>query len=216
MVCYCLFQEKAKETLNFNFRAYQDEDLKRQFDKLTKLGYAALPDDKYMELQNAITAMETNYAKIKICSFADRTNCTLQLEPGEKLVSSLFNRENQFSCCISEIEKIFEESEDPEELQYYWEQWYNLAGTRTKPNFLTYVRLKNEAARLNSKFVGELICLPWKRSNFHSSLLSSFRFYRCCWVLVVRVRRQDIRTAIGKYFRSNSSALSTPARVCQI
>lgn len=51
-----------------------------------------------------------------------------------------------------EIESILAESEDPEELKYYWEQWYNLAGTPTKNNFATYVRLKNQAARLNSKF----------------------------------------------------------------
>ncbi|XP_037038832.1 angiotensin-converting enzyme-like [Bradysia coprophila] len=124
------YKEKAKETLKYNFHAYQNDDLKRQFEKLTKLGYAALSDDKYRELQSAITSMETNYAKIKVCSFSDRSNCTLQLDP--------------------EIESIFAESQNPEELKYYWEQWYNLAGTRTKKDFTTYVRLKNEAARLNN------------------------------------------------------------------
>lgn len=77
-----LYQARAKETLSYNYRAYKSEDLKRQFEKLTKLGYAALPDDQYMELQNAITAMETNYAKIRVCAFLDPANCTLQLEPG--------------------------------------------------------------------------------------------------------------------------------------
>ncbi|KAG4080630.1 hypothetical protein HA402_013160 [Bradysia odoriphaga] len=128
--CEDIRYEKAEETLKYNFHAYQNEDLTRQFEKLTKLGYAALPDDKYMELQTAITSMESNYAKIKVCSFSDRSNCTLQLEP--------------------EIESILAESQNPEELKYYWEQWYNLAGTRTKKDFTTYVRLKNEAARLNN------------------------------------------------------------------
>lgn len=51
-----------------------------------------------------------------------------------------------------ELTAILAESENPEELKYYWEQWYNLAGAPTKNNFATYVGLKNEAARLNSEF----------------------------------------------------------------
>lgn len=58
----------------------------------------------------------------------------------------------RFVCSLNlELESILADSENPEELKYYWEQWYNLAGTPTKNNFATYARLKNEAARLNSK-----------------------------------------------------------------
>lgn len=53
-----------------------------------------------------------------------------------------------------ELTAILAESEDPEELKYYWEQFYDQAGAPTRKDFATYVRLKNEAARLNSKFCG--------------------------------------------------------------
>lgn len=69
----------------FNFRVYKDEDLKRKFGILSKLGYAALPDNKYRKLMNTIDAMESNYAKVRICSYNDRQKCDLQLEPGNIL-----------------------------------------------------------------------------------------------------------------------------------
>lgn len=75
-------QETANEILAFNFKAYKDEDLKRQFKELSKLGYAALPVDKFKQLSGAINSMESNYAKVHICSFKNRTKCDLQLEPG--------------------------------------------------------------------------------------------------------------------------------------
>lgn len=75
-------KEKAKEISQFDYKSYKDEDLKRQFKLLSKLGYSALPADKFKELNNAINAMQANYAKIRICSYKDRTKCDLQLEPG--------------------------------------------------------------------------------------------------------------------------------------
>lgn len=77
------FQEKAKEILSFDFKSYKDENLKRQFKKLSKLGYNALPADKFKTLSRAVNAMESNYAKVKICSYKEPTKCDLQLEPGE-------------------------------------------------------------------------------------------------------------------------------------
>lgn len=44
-----------------------------------------------------------------------------------------------------------EQSEDPEELKYYWQEWYDKAGTPMRATFDEYVELKNEAARLNSE-----------------------------------------------------------------
>lgn len=75
-------QEKAKEILQFDYKSYKDEDLKRQFKELSKLGYAALPADKFAQLNDAVNAMQANYAKVHICSYKERTKCDLQLEPG--------------------------------------------------------------------------------------------------------------------------------------
>lgn len=129
--------------------------MKRQFKKIAKLGYAALSEEKYLELLNAQTAMESNYAKVRICSFKDSKKCDLQLEPGKGeggdmqiffcLTLNLFH-----VITLTELTEIFQKSSDPEELEYYWKEWYEHAGTPTRCHFNKYVELKKEAALLNS------------------------------------------------------------------
>lgn len=76
------FQQKAIESLTFNSTTFKDKDLKRKFKKLSDVGYALLPAQKFKEITAAVTAMSTNYAKVRVCSFKDKNNCTLQLDPG--------------------------------------------------------------------------------------------------------------------------------------
>lgn len=119
----------AREMQQYDYDAFRNQDLKRRFQKLTALDKTALPEDQYTELLEAISSMESNYAKIKVCSFKDRSNCTLTLDP--------------------EITEIIATSRDPEELKYYWTEWFDKAGRPTKPAFLKYLNLTKEVARLN-------------------------------------------------------------------
>nr|ANW11475.1 Lol71 [Bichromomyia olmeca] len=123
------YKELASELKGFNAKEYKSEDLKRQIKKLSKLGYSALSSEKYKELLEAITWMESNYAKVKVCSYKDPKKCDLALEP--------------------EITEILIKSRDPEELKYYWKQWYDKAGTPTRESFNKYVELNREAAVLD-------------------------------------------------------------------
>lgn len=105
-----------------------------------------------MELSNAINAMESNYAKVHVCSYKDKAKCDLQLDPGKigfLIVLHVFILFLMFLW--TELTDILLESDDPEELKYYWKQWYDLAGTPTRKDFETYLRLNKEAAQLNSK-----------------------------------------------------------------
>ena len=115
--------------MKYRYNEYKDPDLKRKFKKLTQLGDAALPKDKYTALTRAVSNMESNYAKVKICSYENRVKCNLQLD---------------------DLVHIFASSRDPEELKYYWQEWYNKAGKPVKKDFTNYVELTNESARLNS------------------------------------------------------------------
>lgn len=126
------WQDKVIELNRFHYSRFKNADLRRQFAKMASLGTAALPDDKYRQFLDAVSAMESNYAKVRVCAFNDRSKCDLQLEP--------------------ELSEIFEKSRDPEELKYYWQQWYGKAGAPTRQHFDTYVALMNEAAALNSEF----------------------------------------------------------------
>uniref|UniRef100_A0A336LZ65 Angiotensin-converting enzyme n=1 Tax=Culicoides sonorensis TaxID=179676 RepID=A0A336LZ65_CULSO len=122
-------KETAIKLKQYPYKSFKDEDLKRQFKKLTKLNYALLPEDKYKDMLDAISVMESNYAKVRICSFQDKKKCDLQLEP--------------------ELTETLASSRNEEELRYYWLEWYNKAGTPVRENFQKYVDLNKEAAVLN-------------------------------------------------------------------
>ncbi|XP_058452883.1 angiotensin-converting enzyme-like [Malaya genurostris] len=119
----------AQDLRHHDYRTFRDEDLKRRFKELTKLDYAALPENQFKELFAAVSSMESNYAKVKICSYKDKTNCHLTLDP--------------------ELTEIFATSQDPEELEYYWVKWHDKAGKPSKASFQKYVELNKESAKLN-------------------------------------------------------------------
>lgn len=73
--------------------------------------------------------MQGNYAKVKVCQYKNPSNCDLALEP--------------------EITDILIHSRDPEELKYYWQQWYDKAGTAVRDKYKRYLELNKDAAELN-------------------------------------------------------------------
>jgi len=126
-------KEVAGDTAKFQWRSFQSEDLKRQFKALNKLGYAALPETDFTELLQSISAMETNYAKVKVCDYKDKSKCDLALEP--------------------EIEEVISKSRDHEKLAYFWREFYDKAGTPMRSQFERYVELSTKAAKLNSEWI---------------------------------------------------------------
>lgn len=130
-------KEVSADIKKFNWRSYQSEDVKRQFKSLTKLGYAALSESDYADFLETMSAMESNFAKVKVCDFKDSTKCDLALEP--------------------EIEEVITTSRNPEELKHYWVQFYDKAGTAVRPQFERYIELNTKAAKMNSEFILILI-----------------------------------------------------------
>lgn len=101
-------KEVALDLLQYNFKRFENETLKRMIQKFTKIDDDVLDPIDYRELHSTTTRMHKNFAKVKIPSYKDKSKL-LQLEP--------------------EITEIFESSSDPEELKYYWTEWYDRAGT---------------------------------------------------------------------------------------
>jgi peptidyl-dipeptidase A len=122
--------------MEYDYGTFENHTLKRLIKKMVDVGDDILNNDDFRALNDAVAKMQENYAKVKIPSYRDQ-NVMVQLEP--------------------EITEILTESSDPNELKYYWTQWYNLAGTPSKEYFFKYVELKNKAARLNRKFSWNLI-----------------------------------------------------------
>ncbi|KAJ0179019.1 hypothetical protein K1T71_005794 [Dendrolimus kikuchii] len=122
-------KEYWKETMSYLWREYEDNDLKRMFQKYSELGTSALPEDLNERLIMAINNMQSTYAKATICDYKDRTKCDLHVEP--------------------DVTDIFANSKDPEELKYTWLEWHKAAGAASNGNFTEYVQMNNEAAKLN-------------------------------------------------------------------
>ena len=128
---YAVFREtKADELMQFDFKSFKNESLKRQMKKLTNLGDSLLNDESFIAIKTAIASMQEVYAKTKIPSYQNESEM-LDLEP--------------------EITEIIQTSRDPEEMKYYWTQWHDKVGTNNKDAFFKYAEYRNEAAKLNGK-----------------------------------------------------------------
>jgi len=121
----------AQQIKSSDYVQSEDADIRRQAEHLSKLGASALNADDYLALQNAISSMQTNYATATVCSYTNRSDCSLTLEP--------------------HIQERLSHSRDPAELAWYWREWHDKSGTPMRQNFAEYVRLTRKASQLNGK-----------------------------------------------------------------
>lgn len=118
-----------KRFVQFDYKSFKDEDLKRTFKLFDNLQYNILPEDDYTEVMRVANVMTENFSNAKVCDYKNKTKCDLALEP--------------------EITEIFDESEDPEELAYYWKAFHDVASKPSRKVFGKYVELVNKAAKMN-------------------------------------------------------------------
>lgn len=55
-----------------------------------------------------------------------------------------------FFFLLRDINDILDKSTDVNELKHVWVQWREATGKKIRPMYAEYVKLSNEAARLNS------------------------------------------------------------------
>lgn len=127
---FSLPQAVAHELLQYDVQSFKDQDLKRRIKKLSDIGYASLPEDQFAELTDAISNMTETYATAKVCDYVNRTKCDLSLE--------------------SDLLNIMAVTSLPGELEYYWTQWHDVAGTPSRSNFKKYIELTRVSSRRNS------------------------------------------------------------------
>ncbi|XP_068150186.1 LOW QUALITY PROTEIN: angiotensin-converting enzyme-related protein [Drosophila tropicalis] len=131
-----IFAKNAKDTKRLaelikssDYDQSSDSDIRRQSRLLSERGSAALNPEDYLTLKNAISSMQSNYATTNVCSYKNHSDCSLTLEP--------------------HIQERLSKSRDPDELAWYWKEWYDKAGTPQRDNFATYVNLTRKASQLN-------------------------------------------------------------------
>ena len=119
----------------YNFNDFNDKSLKRNLKMLTNLGDDLLPQFKSRKFRSIIYEMEQNYAEMRVIKYSNNS----------------MEDELEYLSLYPDISKIMEKSRDPEELKYYWMQWYTELGRQNKKKYIDYVELRNEAAKLNSE-----------------------------------------------------------------
>ncbi|GAU87321.1 hypothetical protein RvY_00195-2 [Ramazzottius varieornatus] len=111
-----------------------DPLLRRAYEKLSKLGDAALSPEDFARLGAIRTEMEQVYSVAKVCN---DTSIGIDMERCPQ---------HQQMALSPEITDILHSSRDPEELLYYWSAWRDATGKKMRSNFTEYVGLKNKAA----------------------------------------------------------------------
>ncbi|EDW37220.1 GL26134 [Drosophila persimilis] len=156
-------KQLAQKIKSSDYHLSEDADIRRQALHLSKMGASALNTEDYLALQNAISSMQSNYATTNVCSYTNRSDCSLTLEP--------------------HIQERLSNSRDPAELAWYWREWYDKAGTSQKDNFAEYVRLTRKAAHLNDhRSYADYWVQFYEDADFERQLDASFKqllpFYR--------------------------------------
>jgi peptidyl-dipeptidase A len=113
-----------------------DPKNKRLFDKLSKIGDAALTAEKFEELSRLKAGMEATYSTAKVCK--DRTVTDISL-----------CKETDRMSLEPELTKILDESRDYDELLYVWKTWRDVSGKHMRGDYIKYISLKNQGAEAN-------------------------------------------------------------------
>lgn len=127
--------EKAiwRNVTHFKWSAFKDQTTRRIFRKLSRIGTAILSTEKQNKLIKLIAEMQENHASARVCPFGRKATKT------EKFNLSL----------VPEITNILKRSRNYKELLHVWNEWRKVTGKPMKRKFLRYVKLQNEAAKLN-------------------------------------------------------------------
>ncbi|XP_059083297.1 angiotensin-converting enzyme-like [Tigriopus californicus] len=116
------------EARKFDLTKISDKVLKRKLKHLSLIGASALPKEKLERYNILLSQMQKIYSTAKVQS-RDNESKLLSLEP--------------------DLSKIFADSEDAKELEYYWVEWRNQSGKQMREKYLEFIEFTNEAARLN-------------------------------------------------------------------
>ena len=98
--------------------------------------------------------MESTYSTAKICDFKRPEKCDLNLEP--------------------ELTDILTSSRNSDELKHLWVKWRDASGKKVKSDFIRYVELSNQIAKLNNyKDMAEYWLKDYEAEDFAEQIRES-------------------------------------------
>ncbi|XP_019379146.1 PREDICTED: angiotensin-converting enzyme isoform X3 [Gavialis gangeticus] len=121
--------KKAKELYGPIFRNFTDPQLKKIIGSIQTLGPSNLPMNKREQYNTILSEMDNIYSTAKVCPPHQMSNCW-SLEP--------------------ELSDIMANSRSYKKLLYAWEGWHNSAGNPLRSKYEEFVKLSNEAYRMDN------------------------------------------------------------------
>ncbi|XP_045782320.1 angiotensin-converting enzyme-like isoform X2 [Maniola jurtina] len=172
-----------------------DPQGRKQLTRIVQASRAALPDDKFSEIQQLITEMKEIYNAAKICPFGQKPydphvpKIPFSTETPETKVHQPYQLNNQpFQhyqpnhensdypnyCDMQldpEISRILAHSRIEKELLYVWQSFRDKTGPNLKNKFMRYVQLANEAA-INTGYrdAGDQMRAAYEDPSFRASV----------------------------------------------
>ncbi|KAL4229123.1 hypothetical protein ACF0H5_012162 [Mactra antiquata] len=122
-------QVYAKLASEYNYKNYNNETIRKQFEGIADQGTNAMQDgEKLKRLKQVMAQMEGIYAKGEVCGAPPDYDC-MNLEPG--------------------LTRLLAESKDYDQLAFAWKRWRDVAKGEMKELYEEFVQLSNEAIRDN-------------------------------------------------------------------
>lgn len=183
-----VFKSTWEEVNAFPWKDIADENIRRQFQKLSVLGTAALPEDQYQELEKIVSQMENIYSTAKICAFKDPSKCDLALEP--------------------ELTERLMLSRDPEELKHIWIEFRKATGEKVKSLYSRYIELSNTAARLNNYSDGAAYWMKdYEADDFPEQIETLWQQMKPLYLQMHAYVRRELRKKYGEHVVSKDGPI---------
>ncbi|XP_059062532.1 angiotensin-converting enzyme-like [Achroia grisella] len=175
----------------FDSSRVPDPQGRRQLVKIVQSSRAALPDDKFSEIQQLITEMKEIYNSAKICPYGQKPyDAHVQrpqypdyqmmqahqpsIQAYQHYPSHQENPELANYCDMQldpEISRILAHSRIESELLYVWKSFRDQTGPKLKNRFMRYVQLANQAAVATGySDAGDQMRAAYEDSSFRASV----------------------------------------------
>ncbi|XP_055919071.1 angiotensin-converting enzyme-like [Eupeodes corollae] len=125
----------SKEARKYNTAGFKNLNVIKGIRKLRSADLFVLEDDFFSNLATSLLGLQGAATEKDVCSYMEPGNCNMALLP--------------------DIRKVFSNSLDPKELQYYWGEWRQKQLSSGNLKFMNIVELFRRAADLNGQSVRE-------------------------------------------------------------
>lgn len=168
-----------------------DPQGRRQLQKIVQASRAALPEERYSELQQLITEMKEIYNLAKICPYGHKPhdphvprmpfqgeyqNMQTQHFQGYHLANQPYTESPEYPnyCDMQldpEISRILAHSRIESELLYVWSSFREKTGPKLRNRFMRYVQLVNQAAVVTGyRDAGDQMRAAYEDPTFRTSV----------------------------------------------